>query len=190
MLTADASTHVDHRDEIGVITMTVKERLEAYRRKKRREETMESIKSVMRNIFSWNRNNRIEKSVEESTSEEQVKLCEQSVDVQEEEVQEEDAQEEDSVQESRGTVLNRVIYLLYFLLWATLYVIALEYEFGAVYFVLSALVFICLNTRSGPKRRGEPSAYSVFNPNCEAIEGTLDASQFEKEIRYGIAGVR
>lgn len=174
--------------------MTVKETLEAYRRRKRREKMMESIKSVMGNIFSWNRKNRIEKSAEESTSDERVKLCEQSVDVQgvkvqEEEVQEEDIQE-DSAQKSRGAVLNRVIYLLYFFLWATLYVIALEYEFGAVYFVLSALVFICLNTRSGPRLLGEPSAYSVFNPNCEAIEGTLDASQFEKEIRYGIAGAR
>jgi len=147
---------------------------------------MESIKSVIRNIFSWNRKNEIEK-FEEFTSDEQVKLMrtEQSVDI-----QDEDVQEEDSTQEPRSTVLNRVIYLLYFLLWATLYVIALEYEFGAVYFVLSALVFICLNTRSGPKQRGEPSAYSVFNPNCEAIEGTLDASQFEKEIRYGIGVAR
>ncbi|XP_012528375.1 uncharacterized protein LOC105832189 [Monomorium pharaonis] len=159
--------------------MTVKERLEAYRRKKRKEKTMESIKSVMRNMFTWNRKNRVEIPVEESTKEEQVKLCEQSADV------EEDIQEED-VQESHGTMLNRVIYLLYFLLWFTLYIIALEYEFGAVYFVLSALVFICLNTRSGPKRHGEPSAYSVFNPNCEAIEGTLDASQFEKEIGYSV----
>ncbi|KYN26973.1 PREDICTED: uncharacterized protein LOC108757715 [Trachymyrmex cornetzi] len=168
--------------------MTVKERLEAYRRKKRRQEMMESIKSVMRNIFSWNREIRIEKS-EESMKEEQVKLCKQLV-VVEEDVQEVDVQEEDNTQESQSTVLKRVIYLLYFLLWATLYMIALEYEFGAVYFVLSALIFICLNTRSGPKRRGEPSAYSVFNPNCEAIEGTLDASQFEKEIRYGIGGIR
>lgn len=171
--------------------MTVKERLEAYRRRKRREEVIKSIKSIMGNIFSWNRKKGIEKSIEQSTNDEQVKLCEQSVD--EEEVYEEEVQEdiqENSAQKSRGTVLNRVIYLLYFLLWTTLYVIALEYEFGAVYFVLSALVFICLNTRSGPKRLGEPSAYSVFNPNCEAIEGTLDASQFEKEIRYGIGGAR
>ncbi|EGI66790.1 PREDICTED: uncharacterized protein LOC105144804 [Acromyrmex echinatior] len=168
--------------------MTVKERLEAYRRKKRRQEMMESIKNIMRNIFSWNREIRIEK-FEESMKEEQVKLCKQSVDV-EEDVQEVDVQEEDNTQESQSTVLKRVIYLLYFLLWATLYMIALEYEFGAVYFILSALIFICLNTRSGPKRRGEPSAYSVFNPNCEAIEGTLDASQFEKEIRYGIGGIR
>lgn len=167
---------------------TVKERLEAYRRRKRREETMESVKSVMRNMFSWNRKDGVEKSAEESTKEERAKLYEQSVDVEEdvqEDVQEVDEQPEE--QQSRGRVmLNRVIYLLYFLLWATLYVIALEYQFGAVYFVLSALVFICLNTRSGPKRHGEPSAYSVFNPNCEAIEGTLDASQFEKEIGYGI----
>ncbi|KAG5348323.1 SMDC1 protein, partial [Acromyrmex charruanus] len=168
--------------------MTVKDRLEAYRRKKRRQEMMESIKNVMRNIFSWNREIRIEK-FEESMKEEQVKLCKQSVDV-EEDIQEVDVQEEDNTQESQSTVLKRVIYLLYFLLWATLYMIALEYEFGAVYFILSALIFICLNTRSGPKRRGEPSAYSVFNPNCEAIEGTLDASQFEKEIRYGIGGIR
>lgn len=102
----------------------------------------------------------------------------------------EDVSSEENVQQSKSTVITKVIYLLYFLLWITLYAIALKYEFGAVYFVLSALVFICLNTRSGPKRRGEPSAYSVFNPNCEAIEGTLDASQFEREIRYGIGGVR
>ncbi|XP_011170373.2 uncharacterized protein LOC105203293 [Solenopsis invicta] len=169
--------------------MTVKEKLEAYRRKKRREETMNSIKGVMKNMLTWNRNNNVKSSIEESTEEEQIKLCEQSADVEEDRQEnlQDDVQEE---QESRVTVLNRVIYLLYFLLWATLYMIALEYEFGAVYFVLSALVFVCLNTRSGPKRHGEPSAYSVFNPNCEAIEGTLDASQFEKEIRYGIAGAR
>lgn len=150
---------------------------------------MNSIKGVMKNMLTWNRNNNVKSSIEESTEEEQIKLCEQSADVEEDRQEnlQDDVQEE---QESRVTVLNRVIYLLYFLLWATLYMIALEYEFGAVYFVLSALVFVCLNTRSGPKRHGEPSAYSVFNPNCEAIEGTLDASQFEKEIRYGIAGAR
>lgn len=111
-----------------------------------------------------------------------VKLCEEQLDIQ-------DTEDVSSV-DSKSTIITRLIYLLYFLLWITLYAIALEYEFGAVYFVLSALVFICLNTRSGPKRRGEPSAYSVFNPNCEAIEGTLDASQFEREIRYGIGGAR
>ena len=31
------------------------------------------------------------------------------------------------------------------------------------------------------------SAYSVFNPNCESIDGTLTAQQFEREIRHGPA---
>lgn len=142
---------------------------------------MKTIKNTVINAFAWNRND--EKSAGELTKdEEEVKLCEQQLEI-------EDAEDVSSV-DSKSTVLTRVIYLLYFLLWITLYAIALEYEFGAVYFVLSALVFICVNTRSGPKRRGEPSAYSVFNPNCEAIEGTLDASQFEREIRYGVGGVR
>ncbi|KAL0110586.1 hypothetical protein PUN28_013878 [Cardiocondyla obscurior] len=162
--------------------MTVKEKLEAYRRKKRKEEMIKSMKSVMANIFSWNRENRIEKLDDKLTGDEQVKLLEQSVDIQEENIQEEDVQ--DNVEKSQGTMLNYVIYSLYIAVWITLYIIALKYEFGAVYFVLSALLFVCLNTRSGPKKRGELSAYSVFNPNCEAIEGTLDASQFEREIGY------
>lgn len=96
---------------------------------------------------------------------------------------------DDSVDQSQCTMLRMVIYLLYFLLWVTLYIIAIQYEFGAVYFILSTLIFICLNTRSKPKKSGELSAYSVFNPNCKAIEGTLDASQFEREIRYGIGNI-
>lgn len=143
---------------------------------------MESIKGVVINAFSWNRNDKSTKSAEELTTDERVKLCDQQLDIQDPE----DVSSEENEQESKSTVITKVIYLLYFMLWVTLYAIAVKYEFGAVYFVLSTLVFICLNTRSGPKRRGEPSAYSVFNPNCEAIEGTLDASQFEKEIRYGV----
>lgn len=62
---------------------------------------------------------------------------------------------------------------------------AIKIEFGAVYFVISLLIFIYYNTRSGPKKKGEISAYSVFNPDCQSIDGTLKAEQFEKEIMYG-----
>ncbi|KAL6444831.1 hypothetical protein ACFW04_002103 [Cataglyphis niger] len=161
--------------------MSINERLEAYRRKKYKEKMMETIKNSVTNVISWNHNNGSEKSAGELTKDEEVKLCEH-MDIQDAE----DVSSEENVQQSKSTVITKVIYLLYFLLWVTLYAIALKYEFGAVYFILSALVFIYLNTRSGPKRQGEPSAYSVFNPNCEAIQGTLDATQFEKEIRYGI----
>lgn len=47
-----------------------------------------------------------------------------------------------------------------------------------------------LNTRTGPKRKHEISAYSVFNKNCESIPGTLKAEQFEREMRYGAGSVR
>lgn len=118
-----------------------------------------------------------------------VQLCEEPQDVQDTE-DDLDTWLEDNAQKSENTIITKVTYVLYFLLWVTLYVIAVEYEFGAVYFILSTLLFIWLNTRSVPKQQGEPSAYSVFNPNCEPIEGTLDASQFEREIRYGVGGTR
>lgn len=78
---------------------------------------------------------------------------------------------------------------LYFLLWATLYAVALHLEFGTIYFIVSFLYAIWRNTGTGPKKEGEMSAYSVFNPNCEAIDGTLKAEQFEQELRYGAGSV-
>jgi len=70
-------------------------------------------------------------------------------------------------------------------LWTTLYTLAIHLEFGTVYLIVSVLYAIWKNTRTGPKKQGEVSAYSVFNHNCEAIAGTLKAEQFEQEIRYG-----
>lgn len=79
---------------------------------------------------------------------------------------------------------------LYGLTWLTLYYFFLKLQFGAVFFVISALVGIYLNTRTRPKKKGEVSAYSVFNENCVSIDGTLKAEQFEREIRYGAGTVR
>lgn len=53
--------------------MTIKDKLEAYRRQKQKEKMMQSIKSIVRNVFLWNRDG-IKKSVEESTEEEEVRL--------------------------------------------------------------------------------------------------------------------
>jgi hypothetical protein len=78
-----------------------------------------------------------------------------------------------------------IIYTLYISLWTTLYAVAINLEFGTVYLIVSILYVIWKNTRTGPKKQGEVSAYSVFNRNCEAIDGTLTAEQFEQEIRYG-----
>lgn len=76
-------------------------------------------------------------------------------------------------------------FLLFASLWAVLFSLAIYMEFGAVYFIISSLFIIYYNTRTGPKERGEVSAYSVFNKDCESIKGTLKAEQFEQELRYG-----
>ncbi|KAM3960513.1 SAYSVFN motif domain containing 1 [Aphomia sociella] len=80
-------------------------------------------------------------------------------------------------------------WLIYSLTWLTLYIFFLKIQFGAVFFVLSVLIGIYFNTRTRPKKKGEVSAYSVFNENCVSIDGTLKAEQLEREIMYGAGGV-
>lgn len=95
-----------------------------------------------------------------------------------------DAEEEQIIVDTskKKTWLDYVTYTVYFLFWATLYAIAIQLKFGIVYFMFSVLFGIYFNTRTGPKKKGEVSAYSVFNPNLESIDGTLKAEQFEKEM--------
>jgi Uncharacterized conserved domain (SAYSvFN) len=78
--------------------------------------------------------------------------------------------------------LTYCTWLIYFLIWATLYAIAIELKFGSVFFMLSLLVGVCLNTRTGRKGKQEASAYSVFNKDCEAIDGTFKAEMFERQL--------
>lgn len=88
---------------------------------------------------------------------------------------------ENSSEKSR--VFTYLTYFVYFLFYVTLYAIAIQLKFGIVYFMISLLFIIYfLGTKTGPKLKNEPSAYSVFNPNVESIDGTLKAEQFEKEI--------
>lgn len=77
-------------------------------------------------------------------------------------------------------------------LWLLVWGFFIEVEFGVVYLFVSGLVFMLATLQGNRKKRaaGELSAYSVFNKNCEAIEGTLSAEQFERELRYGPASVR
>ena len=83
------------------------------------------------------------------------------------------------------------IFGLKVMLWLVLWGFFIEVGFGLVYLIVSGLVSIILSLRGGRKRApGELSAYSVFNKNFEAIEGTLSAQQFERELRYGPNSVR
>jgi len=44
-----------------------------------------------------------------------------------------------------------------------------------------AVIYLYGFGRRDPKTM---SAYSVFNENCQTLQGTLTAEQFEKEIRH------
>ena len=82
------------------------------------------------------------------------------------------------------------VTLLKAVLWILLWGFFIEVGFGAVFLVTSVLFFIIVSLRGSRRKPWEPSAYSVFNRNFEAIEGTLSAEQFERELRYGPLSVK
>ena len=80
--------------------------------------------------------------------------------------------------------------LLKILLWGLLWGFFIEVGFGAVFFITSLLYMLVASLRGSRRKPWEPSAYSVFNRNFEAIDGTLSAEQFERELRYGPMNVK
>uniref|UniRef100_A0A8C5KL93 SAYSVFN motif domain containing 1 n=1 Tax=Jaculus jaculus TaxID=51337 RepID=A0A8C5KL93_JACJA len=81
------------------------------------------------------------------------------------------------------SLLTNVTFLKV-LLWLVLLGLFVELEFGLAYFVLSLFYWMYVGMRGpGEKKEGEKSAYSVFNPGCEAIQGSLTAEQLERELQ-------
>lgn len=108
---------------------------------------------------------------------------------QEEEV---DISASDQLGKTRPAIDSRlevVILTLKILLWCLSMALFVVLEFGAVFFVCSVFYFMYINLRTSPRKVDEISAYSVFNPGCQRIEGTLSAEQFERELKYGVTSV-
>ena len=75
--------------------------------------------------------------------------------------------------------------LLKVLLWLVLLGLFVELEFGLAFFVLSLFYWLYEGLRSPAAREpGEMSAYSVFNPDCEPLLGSLTAEQLEGEMGF------
>lgn len=72
----------------------------------------------------------------------------------------------------------------YLLLWTIGWMIAIHFQHGLLYFIISLLTFMMTNL--GERKEGELSAYSVFNRNFERLPGTLDAEQFDAELRHNL----
>ncbi|XP_048737889.1 SAYSvFN domain-containing protein 1-like [Ostrea edulis] len=85
---------------------------------------------------------------------------------------------------------NKTQLTLTILMWIFAWLFCIENQFGAVFFVISMIFFIYYNTRTCAKEKHKLSAYSVFNPNCERIDGTFTSEQFEKELLHGANSVR
>lgn len=85
---------------------------------------------------------------------------------------------------TRKSVLSNLT-LLKFLLWLVLLGLFVELEFGLPFFVISLFYWLYEGLRSPAARQpGELSAYSVFNPDCQPLLGSLTAEQLEGEMGY------
>lgn len=83
-----------------------------------------------------------------------------------------------------------LVFGLKALLWLLLLGFFIEIEFGIAFFISSLFYWMYSFLRGSKRNPKELSAYSVFNKNCERIDGTLAAEQFDQELRYGPTAVR
>ena len=82
------------------------------------------------------------------------------------------------------TRIDYAILVVKLVMWSVGQIIFVKLGFGAVYLATSAFALIWLSFGKEKRQEGQLSAYSVFNPNCQNIQGTLTAEQFESEIRH------
>ncbi|XP_060063040.1 SAYSvFN domain-containing protein 1-like [Ylistrum balloti] len=106
-----------------------------------------------------------------------------------------DSQQQETPEEEvlEPKVWNKIAVLelcLKCLLWLALWGLFIELQFGAVFILLSALFFLYKSLSDRKRKKNKLSAYSVFNPNFERLDGTFTAEQFEQELRYGPSAVK
>ncbi|ORX55403.1 hypothetical protein BCR36DRAFT_347211 [Piromyces finnis] len=71
-----------------------------------------------------------------------------------------------------------------FIVWFVFLLIFAYFEFGLLFLIISIGVLIYINTSTEEKDPEKKSAYSVFNKNCERLEGQITTETFEKQIYH------
>ncbi|XP_026333293.1 SAYSvFN domain-containing protein 1 [Hyposmocoma kahamanoa] len=179
-------------------------KLREYRARRRRQELVENTKEKLETTKKtladillpklFNKMNKEKKDEEVYLLDEEEKPPPKFIPLQTEDPAEvaSDASELESVAEETQESWRYFIvkWSLYTIIWITLFAFFLNVGFGAVFFVISALVFICINTRTKRKKPGEISAYSVFNEDCKSIDGTLNAEELQRQMMFGMGGLR
>lgn len=68
--------------------------------------------------------------------------------------------------------------------WFCLFCLFLYLQFGTIFIICSLFYLIYSNLGVGTgRRRNQLSAYSVFNPQFEKLQGTFSAENYEKQWR-------
>ena len=83
------------------------------------------------------------------------------------------------------TVMDWAILFVKAMVYVTLQTIAVLEQFGAVFFMLSLFYLIWVGLSDRKRKPNQLSAYSVFNPNFEEIEGTVNAQKLQAELTFG-----
>nr|CAD7449167.1 unnamed protein product [Timema bartmani] len=163
----------------------MEEKLAEYRARKRKGE-MSSVKNPMLKFELLSENEKTD-DAQEKVPISPSSVCSSDTDSLLKDHEDLNTTEDHSISCPTMSMLTLATRVLYIVLWATVLLIAMHYQFALVYTIISALCLIYMNTRTGPKKIGEVSAYSVFNPNCKPIHGTLTAEQLEREMGFRVA---
>lgn len=160
--------------------MDIEERLLKYRQ----ESEIKQVKNSS-GFFSFLQNNKnTSKSSEEEKITEKKPLEKTSIVTKRKKAQSNtynlENDDETEIEQTEDIKTFTIKLALQILLWTILFALFIKLEFGAVYFVISLLFIIYLNT--GKRKKGKISAYSVFNPNVERIQGTLTPEHIEKSL--------
>eukprot|EP01138_Halocafeteria_seosinensis_P004858 gb/GECG01004967.1/.p1 GENE.gb/GECG01004967.1/~~gb/GECG01004967.1/.p1 ORF type:complete len:132 (+),score=11.25 gb/GECG01004967.1/:1-396(+) len=89
-------------------------------------------------------------------------------------------------EEWKRTVLGwlKALFAPMFLLKVTLWFVVCYFlgDFWLIWFMVTLMYLMC--TQLGTRKKGEKSAYSVFNDNFETLPGQLTAERFDRELRH------
>jgi hypothetical protein len=79
--------------------------------------------------------------------------------------------------------MKKIVLALKIALLVLLYALSAVLEFRAVFFIALGFYLIYETTTTRRRQKWEKSAYSVFNPNMEKLQGTFDGESFDKQLR-------
>lgn len=81
--------------------------------------------------------------------------------------------------------IDLAIIVMSVIVWLLCWALFIQFEFGLVFFSISLIAFIFLSLGKRRSSR-ELSAYSVFNPDCRRLPGTLTGEHVDKGIKLQI----